>query len=59
MQPLLSIARPKFGVLTSIGSEHLEFFGDLEGVLFEEGFLAESLPEDGCLFVNGDSHLNI
>jgi len=54
MQSLLSIARPRFGILTSIGSEHLEFFGDLEGVIFEEGFLAESLPEDGCLFVNGD-----
>lgn len=54
MRSLLSIARPRFGVLTSIGSEHLEFFGDLEGVIFEEGFLAEILPEDGCLFVNGD-----
>ena len=54
MESLLSIARPRFGVLTSIGCEHLEFFGGLEGVLLEEGFLAESLPEDGCLFVNGD-----
>ena len=53
LQSLLSIACPKYGILTSIGSEHLEFFGDLEGVLFEEGFLAESLPEDGILFVNG------
>ena len=54
MESLLSIARPRFGVITSIGREHLEFFGGLEGVLLEEGFLAESLPEDGCLFVNGD-----
>ena len=51
---LLSIVRPTIGVLTSIGREHLEFFGDLNGVLREEGALAEALPEEGCLFVNGD-----
>ncbi|MED6326001.1 MAG: UDP-N-acetylmuramoyl-tripeptide--D-alanyl-D-alanine ligase, partial [Verrucomicrobiota bacterium] len=54
MQSLLSIVRPTIGVLTSIGREHLEFFGDLNGVLREEGALAEALPEEGCLFVNGD-----
>ena len=54
MQSLLSIVRPTIGVLTSIGREHLEFFGDLDGVLREEGALAEALPEEGCLFVNGD-----
>ena len=54
MQSLLSLVQPRFGIITNIGSEHLEFFGDLEGVLLEEGFLAELLPEDGCLFVDGD-----
>lgn len=52
MAPLLQIARPRFGVLTSIGREHLEFFGDLAGVAQEEGFLAELLPADGVFFVN-------
>jgi UDP-N-acetylmuramoyl-tripeptide--D-alanyl-D-alanine ligase len=42
-------------VLTNIGREHLEFFGDVEGVAREEGWLAELLPADGKLFVNGDS----
>jgi UDP-N-acetylmuramoyl-tripeptide--D-alanyl-D-alanine ligase len=51
---LLEIIRPQYGVLTSIGREHLEFFGDLEGVAREEGMLAEMLPADGKLFVNGD-----
>ena len=41
-------------MLTSIGREHLEFFGDIEGVIEEEGSLAEALPPEGCLFVNGD-----
>jgi UDP-N-acetylmuramoyl-tripeptide--D-alanyl-D-alanine ligase len=41
-------------VITNIGREHLEFFGDLAGVAAEEGALAEWLPADGTLFVSGD-----
>jgi UDP-N-acetylmuramoyl-tripeptide--D-alanyl-D-alanine ligase len=52
---LLEMIRPRFGVLTSIGREHLEFFGDLAGVAEEEGWIAESLPPDGKLFINGDN----
>jgi UDP-N-acetylmuramoyl-tripeptide--D-alanyl-D-alanine ligase len=54
MSPLLKMIRPRYGVITSIGREHLEFFGDMEGVAREEGMLAECLPPDGTLFVNGD-----
>ena len=46
---------PRFGVLTNIGREHLEFFGDVAGVAREEGMLAELLPADGVLFLPGDS----
>src|SRR5208337_4041394 len=46
---------PKFGVLTNIGREHLEFFGDVAGVAREEGWLAELLPADGKLVLNGDN----
>lgn len=55
LQPLLKMIRPCIGVLTSLGREHLEHFGDLQGVIAEEGVLAESLPTDGLLVVNGDS----
>ncbi len=55
LEPLLRMIRPDYGVLTSIGREHLEFFGDLEGVVREEGWLAELLPPTGKLFLNGDS----
>lgn len=54
LAPLLRIISPRFGVLTSIGREHLEFFGDVAGVAREEGALAEALPPDGILFLNGD-----
>jgi UDP-N-acetylmuramoyl-tripeptide--D-alanyl-D-alanine ligase len=55
LAPLVKMIRPKYGVLTNIGREHLEFFGDLAGVAQEEGWLAELLPADGKLFVNGDN----
>ena len=54
LAPLVRMAGPRFGVITNIGREHLEFFGDVAGVAEEEGWLAELLPTDGTLFVNGD-----
>jgi UDP-N-acetylmuramoyl-tripeptide--D-alanyl-D-alanine ligase len=53
--PLVKMIRPKFGVITNIGREHLEFFGDVAGVVQEEGWLAQLLPADGKLFINGDN----
>jgi UDP-N-acetylmuramoyl-tripeptide--D-alanyl-D-alanine ligase len=55
LAPLVKMIRPKFGLITNIGREHLEFFGDVAGVAQEEGWLAELLPADGRLFVNGDN----
>ncbi len=54
LEPLLKIVQPQFGVLTNIGREHLEFFGDLAGVAQEEGTLAECLPSSGRFILNGD-----
>jgi len=55
LAPLVKMVQPKFGVITSIGREHLEFFGNLDGVAEEEGWLAELLPVSGKLFINGDN----
>jgi UDP-N-acetylmuramoyl-tripeptide--D-alanyl-D-alanine ligase len=55
LAPLVRLIRPQLGVITSIGREHLEFFGDEAGVAQEEGWLAELLPGDGKLFLNGDT----
>ena len=54
LAPLVKMVRPTYGVVTCIGREHLEFFGDLAGVAQEEGWLAELLPASGKFFVNGD-----
>ena len=53
LAPLVKLVQPQLGVITNIGREHLEFFGDLTGVAEEEGKLAELLPARGTLFLNG------
>jgi UDP-N-acetylmuramoyl-tripeptide--D-alanyl-D-alanine ligase len=55
LTPLLNMMSPRYGVVTNIGREHLEFFHDLVGVVREEGSVAECLPSDGVLFLNGDN----
>jgi len=55
LEPLVRMTAPKYGVITNIAREHLEFFADLAGVAREEGWLAELLPESGVLFINADS----
>ena len=54
MAPLIAMVRPSHGVITSIGREHLEHFGDLDGVMAEQRALPEMLPADGVLFLPGD-----
>lgn len=54
LEPLVRIIQPGFGVITSIGREHLEFFGDLSGVVSEEAWIGELLPATGKLFVHAD-----
>jgi len=51
LAPLVRMVHPKYGIITSIGREHLEFFGRVAGVAQEEGWLAELLPADGKLFI--------
>ncbi len=54
LAPLVRMIEPGYAIVTCIGREHLEFFGDVSGVAREEGWLAELLPAQGRLFVNGD-----
>lgn len=52
---LCQIAEPTHGLITNIGKEHLEFFGDEEGVAKEETELFRYLDEHGGFaFVNAD-----
>jgi UDP-N-acetylmuramoyl-tripeptide--D-alanyl-D-alanine ligase len=49
--PLCEIARPGLGIITNIGTAHIEFMGSRESIAEEKGALARCLPEDGALFV--------
>ena len=51
---LLRIIEPSMGLITNIGREHLEYFHDLDGVANEEGTIAEMIPVNGTVFLNGD-----
>jgi len=46
--------RPERILITTVTEAHIKGLGDLAGVIEEEGALAEALPPEGCLFVNGD-----
>jgi len=54
LEPLMRMIVPTYGVITSIGREHLEFFGDLAGVAHEEAWVGELLPAGGKLFIHAD-----
>ena len=55
MRRLAEIVRPDMALYTSIGSAHLEFLGDFDGVLRAKTELLEFLPKNGTVFVNGDN----
>ena len=61
IQELVEIAMPDLGLITNIGSAHLERLGSVEGIREEKGALFRQLmKDDGRIFLNkGDDHLNI
>jgi UDP-N-acetylmuramoyl-tripeptide--D-alanyl-D-alanine ligase len=54
---LCDIARPTVGVITNIGSAHLELFGSREVIADSKSELIASLPADGVAILNLDSDL--
>ena len=51
LAPLCAITRPKFGIITNIGSAHIEYFGSRDAIAEEKSTLARALPADGMLFL--------
>ncbi|XAL97929.1 UDP-N-acetylmuramoyl-tripeptide--D-alanyl-D-alanine ligase [Phycisphaeraceae bacterium D3-23] len=50
---LSAICRPDIAVITSIGEEHLEFFGDIEGVAREESDILKHIVKRGVAITPG------
>lgn len=51
---LCRLVKPKYGILTTIGTAHLESFGSEENIVKGKFELIESLPADGFGVLNGD-----
>jgi UDP-N-acetylmuramoyl-tripeptide--D-alanyl-D-alanine ligase len=56
--PLCEIARPKYGIITNIGTAHIEFLKTREAIAEEKGMLARALPADGILFLPATCDFN-
>lgn len=51
---LVRLARPTVGLITNAGAEHLEGFGDLDGVARGEGEMVACLEEEATAVINAD-----
>ncbi len=51
---LCKLVKPKYGILTRIGTAHLESFGSEQNIIDGKFELIESLPSDGFAVLNGD-----
>jgi UDP-N-acetylmuramoyl-tripeptide--D-alanyl-D-alanine ligase len=51
---LVEVARPTVGLITNAGAEHLEGFGDLEGVARAEGEMVAGLEAGAVAVINAD-----
>jgi UDP-N-acetylmuramoyl-tripeptide--D-alanyl-D-alanine ligase len=51
---LMRIAQPTVGLITNAGAEHLEGFGDLDGVARGEGETVSCLGDGGTAIINAD-----
>jgi UDP-N-acetylmuramoyl-tripeptide--D-alanyl-D-alanine ligase len=51
---LAALARPNIALITNAGAEHLDGFGDLDGVARAEGEIVASLAATGVAIINAD-----
>jgi UDP-N-acetylmuramoyl-tripeptide--D-alanyl-D-alanine ligase len=47
--PLAEMARPEIGIITNIGTAHIEHMGSQEAIALEKGMLVEAIGADGCV----------
>lgn len=57
--PLAALACPQVGIITNVGTAHLEHLGSRENIALEKGDLVAALPPDGTAVLNADDPLCI
>lgn len=55
---LCRLVHPQYGILTSVGRQHLETFGSLDNIIKTKFDLIRLLPHDGAAFFNGDNEIS-
>jgi len=55
IKEICDLVKPKYGVVTAVGPQHLETFGSLKNVINTKFELMEAIADKGKGFVNGDS----
>lgn len=55
IKEVCDIVNPRHGIITSVGPQHLETFFCMDNIKKTKFELADALPEDGMLFLNGDN----
>ncbi|MDY4070073.1 MAG: UDP-N-acetylmuramoyl-tripeptide--D-alanyl-D-alanine ligase, partial [Lachnospiraceae bacterium] len=55
IKEICDIVHPHHGIITSVGPQHLETFFNMENIKNTKFELADALPADGMLFLNGDN----
>jgi UDP-N-acetylmuramoyl-tripeptide--D-alanyl-D-alanine ligase len=51
---LCEVAHPTMGLITNVGTSHVELLGSVDAIAQAKGELAAAVPADGEVFVNGD-----
>lgn len=59
IKQLCDLVHPKYGILTVIGTAHLETFGSQENIQKTKFELIESLPQDGIAILNKDDSFQL
>lgn len=52
---LMKFVKPKYGIVTSIGPQHLNTFKSMQNIINEKMQMIEMLPVDGVGIINGDN----
>ncbi len=53
----LALVRPRIGVVTNIGTDHISAFGTQQAIAEQKGRLVEVLPKNGTAVLNADDPL--
>jgi UDP-N-acetylmuramoyl-tripeptide--D-alanyl-D-alanine ligase len=51
---LCEVARPTHGLITNVGTSHIELLGDQDAIADAKGELVTAVPSHGRVFLNGD-----